>query len=53
VQLTEALGRVVGTVIEGIHSRGNLERERDQAVVALDRTGTAVVITDLADPSRA
>jgi RNA polymerase sigma factor (sigma-70 family) len=50
VQLTEALGRVVGTVIEGIYSRGSLERERDQAVVALDRTGTAVVITDLADP---
>ncbi|HMG32019.1 MAG TPA: LuxR C-terminal-related transcriptional regulator [Jiangellaceae bacterium] len=50
VRLTEALGRVVGTVIEGIHSREGLERERDQVVVALDRTGTAVVITDPTDP---
>jgi RNA polymerase sigma factor (sigma-70 family) len=46
VRLTEALGRVTGTVIEGIDSRVGLERERDQAVVALDGTGTAVVITD-------
>jgi RNA polymerase sigma factor (sigma-70 family) len=50
VRLTEALARVTGTVLEGIHSKANLERERDQAVVALDRTGTAVVITDPADP---
>jgi DNA-binding CsgD family transcriptional regulator len=46
VRLTEALGRVIGTVIEGIDSRADVERERDQAVVALDGTGTAVVITD-------
>ncbi len=50
VRLTEALGRVAGTVLEGIHSRADLERERDQAVVALDRTGVAVVITDPVDP---
>lgn len=50
VRLTEALGRVTGTVIEGIESRGAVERERDQAVVALERTGIAVVITDAADP---
>jgi DNA-binding NarL/FixJ family response regulator len=50
VRLAEALGRVAGTVIEGIHSRATLERERDQAVVALDRTGVAVVITDPVDP---
>ena len=50
VRLIEALGQVVGTVIEGVHSRGDLERERDQAVLALERTGTAVVITDQADP---
>jgi RNA polymerase sigma factor (sigma-70 family) len=37
---------VTGTAIEGIDSRAGLERERDQAVVALDRTGAAVVITD-------
>jgi DNA-binding CsgD family transcriptional regulator len=46
VRLTEALGGVVGAAIEGIDHRGNLARERDQAVVALERTGTAVVITD-------
>jgi DNA-binding NarL/FixJ family response regulator len=50
VRLTEAVGRVVGTVIEGIDSRANLERQRDQAVAALDRAGTAVVITDPAAP---
>ncbi|HKA67955.1 MAG TPA: helix-turn-helix transcriptional regulator [Actinomycetes bacterium] len=50
VQLTEALGRVIGTVIEGLDSRLDAQRERDQAVLALDRTGTAVVITDAADP---
>jgi len=50
VRLTEALGRVVGAAIEGIQSREGLERERDQAVVALERAGTAVVITDPADP---
>jgi DNA-binding NarL/FixJ family response regulator len=50
VRLTEAVGRVVGTVIEGIDSRGDLERQRDQAVAALDRAGTAVVITDPAAP---
>jgi DNA-binding NarL/FixJ family response regulator len=50
VRLTEAVGRVVGTVIEGIDSRGDLERQRDQAVAALDCAGTAVVITDPAAP---
>jgi DNA-binding NarL/FixJ family response regulator len=50
VQLTEALGRVIGTVIEGLDSRLDLQRQRDQAVLALDRAGTAVVITDPADP---
>ena len=49
VQLTEALGRVIGAVIEGIQHRDNLRQERDQAVVALDRTGSAVVITDPLD----
>ena len=46
LRLTEAMARVTGTVIEGIDARAGLERERDQAVVALDGTGTAVVITD-------
>ena len=46
VRLTEALGGVVGAAIEGIGDRANLARERDQALAALERTGTAVVITD-------
>jgi DNA-binding CsgD family transcriptional regulator len=46
VRLTEAVARLTGTVIEGIESRAGLERERDQAVVALDGAGAAVVITD-------
>jgi DNA-binding CsgD family transcriptional regulator len=50
LRLTEALGRLTGTVIEGIDSRRDVERQRDQAVAALDRVGTAVVITDPADP---
>jgi DNA-binding CsgD family transcriptional regulator len=50
VQLTEALGRLTGTVIEGIDSRTDLERQRDQAVTALDRAGTALVISDPAGP---
>jgi DNA-binding CsgD family transcriptional regulator len=37
---------VVGAAIEGMDHRANLARERDQALVALERTGTAVVITD-------
>jgi DNA-binding CsgD family transcriptional regulator len=50
VQLTEAIGRLTGTVIEGIDARRDLERHRDQAVNALDRAGTALVITDPAGP---
>ncbi|HEU4541196.1 MAG TPA: helix-turn-helix transcriptional regulator [Jiangellaceae bacterium] len=50
VRLTEALGRVVGAVIEGIQHRDYLRQERNQAVVALDRTGSAVVIIDPTDP---
>ena len=50
VRLTAALASVVGTAIEGINARGGLERERDQAVVALERTGTPVVIIDPAAP---
>jgi RNA polymerase sigma factor (sigma-70 family) len=49
VRLTEALGRVVGTVVEAVHAREDLEREHDLAVVALEQAGTAVVISDPAD----
>jgi RNA polymerase sigma factor (sigma-70 family) len=37
-------------VIEGIDSRRDIERQRDQAVTALDRAGIAVVITDPGGP---
>lgn len=50
VRLTEALGRVIGTVIEGIQHQESLRQERNRAVAALDRAGCAVVITDPADP---
>jgi RNA polymerase sigma factor (sigma-70 family) len=49
VRLTEALGRLTGTVIEVIDSKRDLERQRDQVVAALDRAGTAIVITEPAD----
>jgi GAF domain-containing protein len=39
VRLTAALASVVGTAIEGINARAGLERERDQAVVALNVPG--------------
>lgn len=50
VRLTEALGRVVGTVIEGLQHQEDLYRQRNRAVVALDSVGSAVVITNPADP---
>jgi DNA-binding NarL/FixJ family response regulator len=46
VRLMEALGRVVGAVLEKTGSIAGLARQRDQAFVALDRAGSAVVITD-------
>jgi|SRR5262245_2863009 len=46
VRLMEALGRLLGAIVEGTQSRVDLARQRDQAFVALDRAGTAVVITD-------
>lgn len=50
VLLVEALGRIVGTVIEGIQHQEDVCRQRNRAVVALDSVCSAVVITDLADP---
>ena len=50
VRLTEALGRVVGAVVEVIRSRRDLEYERDQTALALDRAGTATVISDAVGP---
>jgi DNA-binding CsgD family transcriptional regulator len=50
VRLAEALGRVVGAAIERIHYTERLERERDRLRAALDVAGTAVEISDRADP---
>ena len=46
VRLVQALGRVVGSAIEGIRTRERLEVERDQALDALELAGAAVVISD-------
>jgi len=46
VRLMEALGRLLGAIVEGTRSRASLAQQRDQAFIALDRAGTAVVITD-------
>ena len=50
IELAAAVGRVVGTAIERIHHAASLERDRDQAQVALDVTGTAVVKTVIVSP---
>jgi RNA polymerase sigma factor (sigma-70 family) len=50
VRLAEAVGRVVGSAIERIHYLERVERERDRLQAALDVAGTAVVISDRADP---
>jgi DNA-binding CsgD family transcriptional regulator/GAF domain-containing protein len=42
----EMLGHVLGSAIEGIRERDRLELERDQALRALELTGTAVVFSD-------
>jgi len=46
VRLTEAVGRLVGAVVERTESVAGLERQHDQAMAALDLAGAAVVITD-------
>ena len=46
VRLAEAIGRLVGTVVERIHHTEELERECDRVRVALESTGTAVVFSE-------
>jgi DNA-binding CsgD family transcriptional regulator len=46
LRLAEAVGRVVGQSVERVHHAERVERERDQLRLALDLTGTAVVISD-------
>jgi DNA-binding CsgD family transcriptional regulator len=50
VRLAEAVGRVVGAAIERFHYTERVERERDRLRAALDLAGTAVVISDRAEP---
>lgn len=45
-RVAEAVGHVVGRAVERIHHDERVERERDQLRLALDLTGTAVVISD-------
>jgi DNA-binding CsgD family transcriptional regulator len=46
LRLAEAVGRVVGRAVERVHHAERVERERDQLRLALELTGTAVVICD-------
>jgi DNA-binding CsgD family transcriptional regulator len=46
LQLAEAVGRVVGRAVERVHHAERVERERDHLRLALELTGTAVVISD-------
>ena len=46
IREAEALGAVLGATIDGIESREQAERERDQARTALGLAGTAVIVTD-------
>jgi DNA-binding CsgD family transcriptional regulator/GAF domain-containing protein len=46
IRLAEAVGEVVGTAIERIHYADSVSRDRDQAQVALELVGTAIVISD-------
>jgi len=46
IELASAVGRIAGTAIKAIRFAGDLERERDQALAALELSGTAVVLAD-------
>ena len=46
IRLTEALAGLLGATIDAIESRGVVERERDEALAALEVTGTPVVVSD-------
>lgn len=46
VRFMEALGRLMGAIVEGTETYAGIARQRDRAFVALDRAGSAVVITD-------
>jgi DNA-binding CsgD family transcriptional regulator len=46
LELAGAVGRVVGRAVERVHHAERVERERDQLRLALELTGTAIVICD-------
>ena len=46
VELAGALGRVVGLAVSTVRERGALTRERDHALLALELTDRAVIVTD-------
>ena len=50
VRLAQAVGRVIGRAVERVHHTERVERERDHLRLALELTGTAVVISDPGDP---
>jgi len=47
IRVAEALSSVVGMTIEAITDRDQMERERDQALAALNIAGTPFVVSDL------
>jgi DNA-binding CsgD family transcriptional regulator/GAF domain-containing protein len=46
VRMADAIAAVIATTVEGIDERARLERERDQALAALDLLRAPVVISD-------
>jgi DNA-binding NarL/FixJ family response regulator len=50
IALAEALAGVLGETIARLRSRDRLQRDRDEAMTALDRTATPVVISDPNEP---
>jgi len=50
LRLADAVGRVVGRAVERVHHSERVERERDRLRLALELTGTAVVISGPDEP---
>jgi DNA-binding CsgD family transcriptional regulator len=52
VRLAKALGRLVGAAVERVHYNERIERERDQAQVALQLLDAAIVVSEAAREPR-
>jgi DNA-binding CsgD family transcriptional regulator/GAF domain-containing protein len=50
IRLAEAVAQVVGVAIERLDASEQMTRQRDQALAALELTGTAIVISDPGEP---